>query len=275
MKIEDLPAAADPYAGESIYSWLEATRIQLGLNESEWRQWCGFSALEPERRIGGERWGVLPPELDKIERIPASWRIAAEWRRMRCSRCVASASGGTRHPVLVEWLDCRVIACARHRLLLSYHLEEQSLAVEDSNLSDLWQWLEQWRGGQIDRRDAKLRRDLLLASGRNWSPDFGAIASVEFAWAIEGSGWRLPKPQKQYRPLGPARIGGLGPLDRAAALLGAYRAWMALNAPSTPSLPAWPTAAWEWLARRWHHGGDERLYAMFTGIVAASRLRRR
>lgn len=63
MRIEDLPAAAEPCMGESVYSWLDATRLQLGLEEAEWRQWCEFEAKEPERRIGGAEWGRLPPEL--------------------------------------------------------------------------------------------------------------------------------------------------------------------------------------------------------------------
>lgn len=48
-RIEDLPAAAEPCMGESVYSWLDATRLQLGLKEAEWRQWCEFEAKEPER----------------------------------------------------------------------------------------------------------------------------------------------------------------------------------------------------------------------------------
>lgn len=90
----------------------------------------------------------------------------------------------------------------------------------DSNaeLLAMWRWLEQWRLESLARQDAKLRRDLVLASGRNWGPGFGAIASAELAWVIEGSGSRLPKPQRQYRPLGPARPG----LVASALLIGLH-----------------------------------------------------
>jgi hypothetical protein len=276
MRIEDLPAAATPCVGESIYSWLEATRVQLGVGAPEWRQWCGFSREEPERRTSGEGWGDLPTELGRIERIPASWRIAAEWRGIGCSECAVATSRNPRYPVLVDWLDARTVACAQHRLLLSYQPAEDAMPVDsNAELLAMWRWLEQWRLESLARQDAKLRRDLVLASGRNWGPGFGAIASAELAWVIEGSGWRLPKPQRQYRPLGPARIGSLSPIDRAASLLGAYRAWMALSDPSTQSLPAWPTPAWDWLARRWCRGGDECLGAMLTGVAVASRGGRR
>lgn len=276
MRIEDLPAAANPCAGESIYSWLEATRVQLGLGASEWGQWCGFSGEEPERRINGEDWGALPTELGRIERVPASWRIAAEWREIGCSKCAVATSRSRRYPVLVDWLDARAIACVQHRLLLSYQPAEDAMPVDsNAELLAMWEWLEQWRLENLARQDAKLRRDLVLASGRNWGPGFGPIASAELAWSIEGTGWRLPKPHRQYRPLGPARVGSLSPIDRAASLLGGYRAWRALIDPSTQTLPAWPAAAWDWLARRWCRSGDKCLGAKLEGVAVGSRDRRR
>ena len=275
MRIEDLPAAAEPCMGESVYSWLDATRLQLGLEEAEWRQWCEFEAKEPERRIGGAEWGRLPPELGRIERVPSSWRIAAEWRSIGCAMCTAPTQTGVRYPVQVDWLDARAIACSRHRLLLSYAPYRDSMPLDaNEELLSLWQWLEDWRHGQVNGQDARLRRDLVLASARNWGPGFGGIASAELAWSIEGAGWALPKPHRTYQPLGPARVGRLAPNDRAAALLGAYRAWTALAAASAQNLPKWPFAAWEWLARRWRHG-DRRLEAMLAGIVIASRGGRR
>ncbi len=271
MRIEDLPAAAEPCMGESVYSWLDATRLQLGLAEAEWREWCRFEAKEPERKMGGAEWGILPNELGRIERIPASWRIAAEWRSLGCAMCTAPTPSGARHPVLVDWLDVRAVACARHRLLLSYAPSRDAMRLDSNEeLLALWQWLEEWRDGRVTGQDARLRRDLLLASARNWGPGFGGIASAELAWSIEGAGWALPKAHRTYQPLGPARVGSLAPSDRAAALLGAYRAWTALAATSAKNLPRWPLGAWEWLGRRWRHV-DGRMEAMLAGIVIASR----
>jgi hypothetical protein len=270
LRIEDLPTAADPYPGESIYSWLEATRVKLKLEERDWKQWCGFSAEEPERRSDGTEWGSLPLELGRIERIPASWRVGAKWRRMSCTRCFLPIAGARRYPVLIDWLDARAIACGKHRLLLGYKPDEEAMSVDaNEDLLALWAWLEQWRHGKIEGRDAALRRDLVLASGRNWSTRSDDIASAELAWSIEGIGWSLPRYRANYRPLGPPRVGGLAPMDRAAALLGAYRAWMALGDPPAPTLPSWPTPAWEWLARRWSSRRDRRLGPMLAGILAA------
>lgn len=268
--------AAVPYPDESIYSWLEATREMLRLGSSEWRQWCRFSAEEPERRIGGAIWGTVPPELGCIDRIPVSWRIGPEWRGMGCPHCSVATQGGLRYPVVTDWLDVRTIACSQHRLLLSYQPTEEAMSIDaNQEIFALWDWLEMWRHGCLERQDGKLRRDLVLAAARNWAPEFGGIASVELAWSIEGTGWRLPKPQRQYRPLGPTRVGSLGPMDRAAALLGAYRAWRALTDPSALTLPVWPGPAWLWLARRWRSYGDGQIGAVLAGIVMASFGRRR
>ncbi len=218
MKVEDLPDAAVPFPGESVFSWLEATRQRLGLAPSEWREWCGFSPREPERRSDGSAWGKLPTELDRIELIPAAWRIEGTWRQIACPRCVLPVDKGIRYPVLVDWLDARTIACSRHQLLLCYFPADDPVPVTvNQEIQGLYEWLQQWRQGTIERQDARLRRDLVLASGRNWGPGFSKIASAELAWVIEGMGWRLPRTQSCYRPLGPPRIGALGPLDRAAA----------------------------------------------------------
>jgi len=276
LRTEDLPVAATPYPGESIYSWLDATRKMLRLGVSEWSQWCAFSDEEPERRVGGQDWGALPPELDRIEGIPASWRIRADWRAMACSECFVRTAGGRRYPVLVSWLDARAIACVQHRLLLTYQPATEATPVDaNGEILALWEWLERWRAGHLAGRDAKLCRDLVLASGRNWGIGFGGIASMHLVWSIEGAGWRMPEPQRRYQPLGPGGVGDLGPADRASALLGAYRAWKALNDPVASPLPSWPPQAWEWLARRWRSGCDERLGAMLAGIAAASRVGRR
>lgn len=271
MRIEDLPVAAVPYPDESIYSWLDATREMLKLGSSDWRQWCRFSVEEPERRLAGTNWGAVPPELGRVDRIPVSWRVGPEWRGMKCPLCSIAVPGGHRYPVVVDWLDVRAIACCKHRLLLTYQPTEGAMPVDtNEEIFALWGWLEMWRHSCLERWDAKLRRDLVLAAGRNWGPQFGSIASAEVAWSIEGAGWKLPNPQRQYRPLGPARTGSLGPMDRAAALLGAFRAWRALTDPSSPTLPTWPGPAWMWLARRWNAYGDGRIGAMFAGIVLAS-----
>lgn len=276
MKIEDMPDAAVPFPDESIFSWLNATRVKLGLASIEWRQWCGFSEREPERRIDGSPWGQLPPELGQIRRIPAAWRIAGEWRQIACAHCSSLDGKEVRYPVLVDWLDARTIACSEHRVLLcSFPAEDPVPVTVTEEIQGLYEWLQQWRQGSIGVQEARLRRDLVLAAGRNWSPEVASIASAELAWAIEGTGWRLPKAQSRYRPRGPSRIGALNPMDRAAALLGAYRAWRALTDRSSESLPHWPTAAWEWLERRLRPGAGPEIGVMLGGIVIASRNWRR
>ncbi len=276
MKIEDLPDAAVPFPDESIFSWLEATRVKLRLASTEWRQWCGFSAREQERRSDGSSWGRLPPELGQINRIPAAWRIAGNWRQIACPHCSTLEERETRYPVLVDWLDARTIACSEHRVLLSNSPMEDPVPVAvTEEIQGLYDWLQQWRQGVIGVPDARLRRDLVLAAGRNWWPEVAIIASAELAWTIDGTGWRLPKTQSRYRPRGPSRIGGLSPMDRAAALLGAYRAWKALTGRSLESLPHWPIAAWEWLERRLRSGAGPEIGAILRGIVVANRNWRR
>lgn len=251
MQIEDLPNAAVPFPDESIFSWLEATRIKLGLASPEWRQWCGFSPVEPERRSDGSPWGRLPSELGQISRIPVAWRISGEWRKIACAHCSVLEGTETRHPVLVDWLDARTIACNKHRLLLTTLPAETPVPVTiTEEVQDLYEWLEQWRQGLIEVQDARLRRNLVLAAGRNWLPHAANIASAELAWTISGVGWRLPASQSSYQPQQPSRVGTLSPMDRAAALLGAYRTWSALVHGTPEALPQWPQAAWTWLERR-------------------------
>lgn len=251
MKVDDLPAIARPYPGESIVSWLHATRRVLKLPEFEWWAWCGCCPSEPERKATGEEWGRLPEELGRIEQIPAAWRVAGAWRELACPCCRVSDEAGDRYPVLVDWLDVRSIACREHQLLLSQYVPRAALPVSSQpELQALFEWLEQWRNGDLERADARLRRDLVIASGRNWDPSWGGIASSELTWVIEGMGWQLPRSRRAYPPFGPVRIGELPLVDRAAALLGAYRAWQVLNGADSPNLPDWPNQAWAWLGRR-------------------------
>lgn len=252
MNLHDLPIWATPYPDESRWSWLEATRARLDLPEREWLRWADFNRAEPERSSPGLQWRNVPQELGDITRVPPFWRVSPSWRRIYCPECKLVEAGRTRHPVLVQWLDARVLTCERHGLLLCHMaLQPPQLATFDAEIGELSCWLRGWmREISTSSPESLYRRDLVIASGRNWCTHVGTIASGELAWVLHAKGWLLPVTPKLLLPGLPARIGALCPMLRAAALLGAYRVWNALRGENLENLPRWPTEAWHWLIER-------------------------
>lgn len=105
MEISDLPVWAEVFPGESIHSWLEATRVRLGLDDGDWWTWCSLDRAEPERPADKKSWKSLPAGLGQIAEMPVDLRIAPAWREIYCPRCVINGPAGIRHPVLTKWLD--------------------------------------------------------------------------------------------------------------------------------------------------------------------------
>lgn len=277
MNVDDLPRVASVFPGESICSWLEGTRCRLGLPEQEWWQWCECSLAEPERKANNRNWGRLPEGLGDISEIPAAWRLGVSWRRLACPDCRVIEAEGERYPVLVDWLDARAFACREHRRILCYFREMDSIEISaNDDLTALFNWIEDWRNERIEIREGQLRRDLVIASGRNWAHGFDGVASVGLAWTLEAMGWQLPKMHRSYPSRGPSRFGQLAPRDRSAALFGAYRAWRALMLEDASSLPDWPISAWSWLEHRWSRRDYCRISSKIAGVrLALSSIRRR
>jgi len=251
MQLSDLPLQVDPVPGEIVHSWLDRIRHELALPEDHWWAWCGCSATEPERRADGRNWVGLPVVLGRIAEVPPSWRIAPRFRSRYCPDCQVPSAGGARHPILVEWLDARVIACDRHRRLLSPMPGSVTLPLDAvAEIESLHQWLRCWRRSDVDLNQLRLRRDLVLTAGRNWSVVSGGTISSELRWTLGQMG--IPEGGRglDYPAHGPARLGELGHPERTAALLGAYRAWRALEGVELECLPRWPVSAWTWLGRR-------------------------
>lgn len=274
MNVLDLPRWAIAFPDESRWSWLEGTRRLLCLPEREWLEWCNYSAREPERSTGGMRWRGAPKELGDIHRIPPGWRISPEWRGIVCPRCLVLQEGLERHPVLVDWLDSRTIACSRHGVLLNYSLPEAPRDVDfDPEVASLNRWLVQWRRRVPEAsKEGRFCRDLVVAASRNWSSHEGDIASIELAWVLREKNWLLPtSPRGQIQlPGHPARVGTLPPALRVAALLGAYRAWRSLAGKDVHLLPSWPPEAWQWLAARsLRRNGDEQRTQLLAALARA------
>lgn len=254
MEISNLPVWADVFPGESIRSWLDATRVRLGLAEEEWWTWCGIDPAEPERLAHKKCWSGLPPGLGHISDIPVDLRVAPAWREIYCPNCALEGLSGIRHPVLAKWLDVRSISCDEHRVLLCYRSPSRCVNISDDPELEAWdQWLREWRDDQslylVERR---FRRDLLLAASRNWSPSSAMIASVGCNWLLTEKGWLARSlPSNLHPPNGPSRVGALGPADRMSALFSAWRAWIAMREGMPTALPRWPLEAWQWLEARW------------------------
>lgn len=269
MEIRDLPVFAEVYPGECVHSWLDATRLRLGMKHADWWAWCSCDPSEPERPSHKKAWTGLPAGLGRIDDVPVDWRIAPEWRGVCCPLCVTESTPGIRHPVLVDWLDVRTLCCEQHGLLLCPRGPSERINVTtDSELVAWCDWLRQWReDGKLEVHDRLLRRDLALAAARNWNPSWGPIASVEYGWVLKQRGWLGEWRTLQYRPGGPGRVGGLGHADRMSALYAAWQAWLALREGLAVALPKWPIEAWLWLEPRWRLRGYRQVAAQIFGIA--------
>lgn len=275
MRIGDLPIRPAASDGESVRSWLNRVRLELGLEESEWWLWCGLSASETERRADGQQWQDLPPGIGSISRIPPFWRIDPEWRDVVCPCCFIEGRAGARYPTLVSWLDVRVIACSEHRLLLYHRANIAKISIDlERDLQDLDQWLEEWRMGKCSRMGARLRRDLVMAAGRNWSSHYDVVACAELAWELAQLGLPLSSRTRRYQAGRPSRVGQMIPGERLAALISAFRAWDALNGRNFDRLPRWPLLAWAWLNQRWGdraHENSGRIRGIVRSMLSESR----
>lgn len=270
MEISDLPVWAEVFPGESIQSWLEATRVRLGLEAHDWWAWCALDRAEPERRADRRGWTRLPAGLGQIADIPIDLRIAPAWREIYCPRCVVNGPMGFRHPVLAKWLDVRSICCDEHLLLLNYRSTSQCIDVgSDSELLAWHYWLREWRDDDsLVVTEHLFRRDLLLAATRNWSPGWGPIAGVGSNWVLTEKGWLgAGLPNHPQPPGRPGRAGELGPADRMSALYSAWQAWMAIREGVPAGLPRWPLDAWQWLEGRWRKRSYFEVGAQLGGIA--------
>jgi len=283
MNFADVPRWAIPYPGESRASWLSATRSAMGLPEKEWSIWVRSSPNEPERPVEGTQWDGLPAGLGDIVNVPVSWRVMPQRRNVVCPRCVVLEDGRLRWPLLVDWLDARCISCSQHLLMLSPRGEVLSEVPvsSDPEFNDLVKWLADWRSAQCTEAAPEcfyeylFRRDLALASARNWSVEQGDIASAEIAWELWERGLRM-NVRVRYLPGQPTRLGQLAYCDKLAALIGAYRAWLALRGRGLGMLPRWPDAAWHWLGRRWNASRcSEIATAIAAVLVEIEKIKRR
>lgn len=270
MEISDLPVWAEVFPGESIQSWLEGTRVRLGLEADDWWGWCALDRAEPERQADRKAWTRLPAGLGQVTDVPIDLRIAPAWREIYCPRCVVNAPAGFRHPVLTKWLDVRSICCDEHLLLLNYRSTSQCIDVgSDSELLAWHYWLREWRDdGSLAVTEHRFRRDLLLAASRNWSPNSGLIAGVGSKWLLMERGWLGPGvPSRLQQPGCPGRAGMLSQGDRMSALFSAWQAWIAMREGAASALPKWPREAWHWLEGRWHGRRSHECGAQIAGIV--------
>lgn len=272
MEISDIPAFSSVYPGESVRSWLDATRILIGLSEAEWWAWCLCDSVEPERPLHKRAWTDLPSGLGHALDIPVDFRVAPGWRDICCPLCVTEArSGTTRHPVLAAWLDVRTICCAEHGFLLCHRAVSRRVDVSEEPELSRWNgWLQEWRSDEkLDLLDRRLRRDLALAAARNWAHYPGPIASVSYSWTLAEKGWVGTGRGHLYPPGRPSRVGMLAPIDRLSALYAAWRAWLALRMGEEVATPDWPIEAWIWLEKRWRLRGYGTFSDKITGVAAA------
>lgn len=272
MEISDLPVWAEVFPGESVQSWLEATRVSLGLDAHDWWAWCALDPTETERQAGKKIWTWLPEGLGQVTKVPIDLRIAPAWREIYCPRCVVNAPVGLRHPVLAKWLDVRSICCDEHMLLLNYRSTSKCIDVgSDPELLAWYYWLREWRDdGSLAVAERRFRRDLLLAATRNWSPTSGLIAGVGSKWLLTEKGWLVPgMPSRLQQPGCPGRAGMLSPGDRMSALFSAWQAWMAIGEGMSLALPKWPREAWHWLDARWRTRLPYERGALIADIAAS------
>ncbi len=273
MEILEIPVFSSVHPGESVRSWLDATRILLGISEADWWAWCVCDPAEPERPLYKREWTDLPSGLGRALDVPVDFRIAPEWRDICCPLCVEKTKSGVlRHPVLAAWLDVRTICCEEHDLLLYHRALSIKVDIsEDPELLRWCGWLKEWRTDEkLDLLDLRLRRDLALAAARNWGCISGPIASVGSSWVLAEKGWVRTGRGRLYPPGRPSRIGMLAPIDRLSALYAAWRAWLALRTETGVKIPDWPIEAWVWLERRWRSRRCENLSAKMTNIACVS-----
>lgn len=269
MDIQDLPVFAHVYPGETVRSWLDATRRCLGLSEDEWWDWCACDPDEPERPLGRRAWRGLPSELGSIDSVPVDFRIAPGARVLQCPSCAVWERWGQRFPVVAMWLDVRSVCCEEHGLLLGGGSPRARVSIHEDPELMLWHlWLNEWRvDGSISQIEKHFRRDLVLAGARNWGPGRGPIASAEVDWELRQRGWLDGPPGRHHEPGGPGRIGSLHRADRLSALFGAWRAWLAMQGQLAGALPHWPLSAWVWLERRWRDRGGCGYGKQLSGVV--------
>ncbi len=276
MDITDLPVFASVYPGESVRSWLDATRSCLGLGEEDWWDWCSCDPDEPERPLGRRAWRGLPPGLGSVEVIPVDFRIGPRLRVLRCTSCKVMEPWGERSPVAAAWLDVRTICCEEHGLLLGDSSPWAQVSIHEYDELLRWHlWLKEWRvDGCISQIERHFRRDLLLAGARNWGPGRGPIASAEADWDLRQRGWLKGPPGRRHEPGGPCRVGSLERADRLSALFAAWRAWLAIRGELAAALPHWPLSAWVWLERRWRNRGRCEYGKQLSGVVGTLSRRR-
>lgn len=247
------PQWPKPAALETRVSWLSAVQTALGMRSGLWRKWLGQAGSEPERGQfpNGDRWSGFPSELGNIDCIAPWWRVHPSLRRMHCQECVMDHDGIRRHPQLVPWLDARRFWCVRHGNVLTDGPFERLVRLESyGDLQALSKWVDEWTNLGDATIRSNLRRDLVLVTAKNWDcrADYPWASIV--AWELEERFGSTVAFRHRTPAFGAGRLGDHCTRDRLAALLTAFRVYMALRNGAL-SFSGAPSMAAAWFWARW------------------------
>lgn len=277
MDLSCLPLFAQPVPGESVASWLEATRVRMGMSPEEWLQIVGYLSEAESPGTGGE-WIGLPSELGDVRSVRRRWRSTPKHRGLICLACIEASAVG-RLFTLAQWADSRQFWCRTHLTVLlpgerfSFgRLRQAPRLLLQQELVPLSEWVAQWMqgGADVPLTECAWRADLVRACAVNWlqsaGPNAGAIAF-----------WELTERRLLFGELGHNLSGlvqpafrQLPPGNRVGVLLAAYRLWHVLQPPSEadkPPMPQLSAGGWRWLAARSSCRSDEHRYNTVQGIA--------
>lgn len=282
MDLDALPLHARACPGESLSSWLDATRQALQLTQAEWQS-MGAAGLDDTAALQG-----APSGLGRVSAVPRRWRLHPNERWVTCPQCLRPGGIGPR-PTLTEWVDARRFWCRQHGLLLhpsDWRDREGGPATElDSELELASRWIDTWIGWEREaaatrQRDSRAAwaHDLLRICTANLSPMAESAPAEVMAWELEQRLGVIGGAQKQRVMSASMPLLGQLPFRiRLGALLGAYRLWLVTEERACGQpLPSLTLAGWAWLLSRRSCRAQERrtsLAAQMQRMLANTRVR--
>lgn len=277
MDLSCLPLFAKPVPGESVASWLEATRVRMDMSPEEWLQIVGYLSEAESPGIGGE-WIGLPPELGDVRSVRRRWRSTQEHRGLICLACIEASAVG-RPFTLARWADARQFWCRTHRAVLLpgerfgfERLRQAPRLLLQQELVPLSEWVAQWMqgGAGVPPTECAWRADLVRACAVNWLPSSGPNAGASAYWELSEHRLMFGELSHNLSGLVQPAFRQLPPGNRVGVLLAAFRLWQILQTPARADMPRMPeltAEGWRWLSARSSCRSDEQRHEMALDMV--------
>ena len=276
MDLSCLPLFAQPIPGESVASWLEATRLRMGISPEEWVLLVGYLSEEESPAIG--EWIGLPPELGDVRSIRRRWRSTLEHRGLICPACIEASAAG-RPFTLAQWADAGQFWCHAHQTVLlpgeRFSFERMRLAPRlllQQELVPLSKWVAQWMRGAGDMPliERAWRAALVRACAINWLQSSGPNAGAIAFWELSERGLLFGELTPDLSGLMQPSFRQLPPGNRVGVLLAAFRLWQVLQPSGGAEMPRTPELSvegWRWLEARPSCRSDQQRHDLVQGMA--------